>query len=81
MKYIISESQEEFLHLLRRLHSVEYRPHMDEIISEGFDMFNPCDYDNFETFEHELLLNSAETFVWTYMTETSELQSKMIDMV
>ena len=44
MKIIITESQKNFLWLLRRLNEPDMIDHMTDIVVEGFDYTKVCDY-------------------------------------
>ena len=65
MKYIISESQKNFLYLIRRLNDLEMVHHMDEIINEGLDMFDVCNY-SFEDYLDTILKGSVNTLIYSY---------------
>jgi len=65
MKYIISESQKNFLYLIRRLDDLEMVHHMVEIINEGLDMFDVCDY-SFEDYLDMILKYSVNTLIYSY---------------
>ena len=65
MKYIISESQNNFLYLIRRLNDLEMVHHMGEIINEGLDMFDVCNY-SFEDYLDTILKGSVNTLIYSY---------------
>jgi len=67
MKYIITESQENFLWLLRRLNEPSMIDHMSEIFEESFDYISACDFtDNYKGFVNEVLTGSVMTFINSY---------------
>jgi len=65
MKFIITESQNNFLWLLRRLHDPEIKDHLTEIVVEGLDLYNPCDY-SLDEYVNIIVEGSAETFILSY---------------
>lgn len=67
MKFIITESQENFLWLLRRLNEPSMIDHMSEIVGESFDYISACDFtDNYKGFVNEVLTGSVMTFINSY---------------
>jgi hypothetical protein len=65
MKYIISESQKNFLHFIRRLSSKEMVFQMAEIVDEGLDIYEVCDY-TFEDYLEMILNDSVQTLINSY---------------
>jgi hypothetical protein len=47
-------------------HLSELRNHLWDIIMEGFDMFNPCDYDDYESYLGYLIRSCAITLINSY---------------
>ena len=82
---VVSESQVGVFGLRRRLlHDPEYLVLMKDIIAEGFDYTDVCDYDydgGFKEFLHEILNGSSITFVNTFpeFTRLDDLQINEID--
>lgn len=69
MKFIIKESQQNFIWLLRRLNEEDIKEHLREIIVEGFDYYKPCDYtyDNgFNDWVTSIIEGSVDTFIYSY---------------
>ena len=82
---LITESQITSFGLRRRLlHDPEYITLMKDIITEGFDYTEVCDYDydgGFKDFLHEILNGSSQTFINTFseFTKLDDLQINEID--
>jgi len=82
---LITESQVGVFGLRRRLlHDPEYLVLMRDIIAEGFDYTDVCDYDyfgGFKEFLHEILNGSSITFINTFpeFTKLDDLQINEID--
>lgn len=82
---VVSESQVGVFGLRRRLlHDPEYLGLMKEIVVEGFDYTEVCDYDyggGFKDFLHEILNGSSQTFINTFpeFTRLDDLQINEID--
>ena len=82
---LITESQIGVFGLRRRLlHDPEYLDLMKDIIIEGFDYTEVCDYDydgGFNDFLHEILNGSCMTFINTFpeFTRLDDLQINEID--
>lgn len=82
---LITESQIGVFGLRRRLlHDSEYITLMKDIITEGFDYTEVCDYDydgGFKDFLHEILNGSSMTFINTFpeFTRLDDLQINEID--
>jgi hypothetical protein len=81
MKIIITESQENYYYLLRRIHTDEMIYNMEEIIYEGFDYSPVCDYDSFESFLNEILETSAITFILTHIPAQAQVDRYLVDYV
>lgn len=67
MKFVITESQENFLWLIRRMNEPDMISHMAEIIDEGFWYVKPCDYVvDTKGYISNILEGSVETFINSY---------------
>ena len=67
MKIIITESQKNFLWLLRRLNEPDMIDHMTDIVVEGFDYTKVCDYvTDTKGYIHDILDGSVITFLNSY---------------
>lgn len=67
MKIIITESQKNFLWLLRRLEEPDMIDHMMDIIVEGFDYIDVCEYvSDTAGFIDTIIHGSVETFINSY---------------
>ena len=65
MKYIITESQKEIIQVLRR--TQEDWEWIKEIVEEGIDIFNPCDYSDGESYVNKLSVDAANTYLYNYL--------------
>ena len=63
MRIIITESQSKILWLRRRLNDRELMDHLKDIVIEGFDYTNPCNYETYSSYETNLVNESAITFI------------------
>ena len=70
MRIIITESQSKIQWLLRRLHYPEINNQLKDIVIEGFDYTNACDYDTYNSYETNVVNGSIPTFINSY-TELS----------
>jgi hypothetical protein len=71
MKYIITESQKERIQILRRL-DVDWK-WITEIVDEGLDYYEPCDFKTKEIYLERLAADSAQTYLLSYLDDwTSE---------
>ena len=70
MRIIITESQSKILWLRRRLNDRELMDHLKDIVIEGFDYTDPCNYETYNSFETNIVNESAITFINSY-TELS----------
>jgi hypothetical protein len=66
MKIIIAESQKHLLWLMRRIEDDEYLIYIWDLIKEGFDYTDACDYDSYGEYLKEVLGGSVTTFINTY---------------
>lgn len=67
MKFVITESQENFLWLIRRINEPDMIDHMTEIVEEGFDYVKPYDYViDTKGYVNDILEGSMETFINSY---------------
>ena len=72
MKYIISETQKEYIWLLRRIETPEILKHFEDILSESLwpEITDPCDYkDDRDGFVYYVIRNSVTTLVFSYENE------------
>jgi hypothetical protein len=83
MKYIITESQKEIIQVLRR--TQEDWEWIKDIVEEGLDMYNPCDYSDGESYVNKLSVDGANTYLYNYLNwqdkefqELSEYISSLI---
>ena len=67
MKIIITESQSKILWLRRRLGVPELMDHLKDIVIEGFDYTNPCDYGTYDSYEINVVNDSTITFINSYI--------------
>ena len=67
MQIIITESQSKILWLLRRLHDPEINDLLTDIVIEGFDYTNPCDYNTYYGYETNVVNGSVITFINSYI--------------
>jgi hypothetical protein len=84
MKYVITESQEQLLYFLRRIHTKELLDHLYDIIYEGFDYTDPCDYmsykDGFGDYVDEIIRGSIETFLLSYL-DTDKYEKEKLEQL
>ena len=66
MRIIITESQSKILWLRRRLNDRELMDHLKDIVIEGFDYTDPCNYETYNSFETNIVNESAITFINSY---------------
>lgn len=67
MKIIITESQSKILWLRRRLGVPELMDHLKDIVIEGFDYTDPCDYGTYFSYKTNVANDSAITFINSYI--------------
>ena len=67
MKIIITESQSRILWSRRRLGVPELMDHLKNIVIEGFDYTNPCDYGTYDSYEINVVNDSTITFINSYI--------------
>jgi hypothetical protein len=72
MKYIITEDQNKILWLRRRLDDPEINELLTDIVIEGFDYTDPCNYDTYSSYEINIVNDSAFTFINSYAELYSE---------
>jgi hypothetical protein len=70
MRIIITESQSKIQWLLRRLHYPEINDQLKDIVIEGFDYTNACEYNTYSSYETNVVNGSIPTFINSY-TELS----------
>ncbi len=66
MRIIITESQSKILWLRRRLNDPEMMNLLKDIVIEGFDYTDPCNYGTYDSFETNIVNESAITFINSY---------------
>ena len=88
MRIIITESQSKILWLRRRLNDRELMDHLKDIVIEGFDYTDPCNYETYNSFETNIVNESAMTFINSYndlcsdvYVEDKELESFVADVI
>ena len=88
MRIIITESQSKILWLRRRLNDRELMDHLKDIVIEGFDYTDPCNYETYNSFETNIVNESAMTFINSYTelsgnvyVEDNELESFVADVI
>lgn len=64
MKFIITEHQEAALKILRRLD--EDWPLLRDIVDEGVDIDDPCDFRDVDSFLRRIVTDSAHTYLLHY---------------
>ena len=67
MRIIITESQSKILWLRRRLEDPEINDLLKDIVIEGFDYTDPCDYDTYSSYEFNIANDSTITFINSYI--------------
>jgi hypothetical protein len=67
MKIIITEDQKKILWLRRRLDDPEINELLTDIVIEGFDYTDPCDYDTYSSYEINIVNGSVMTFINSYI--------------
>lgn len=67
MRIIITESQNRILWLRRRLNDPEINDLLREIVIEGFDYTDPCEYGTYDSYETNIANDSAITFINSYI--------------
>ena len=73
MRIIITESQSKILWLRRRLNDRELMDDLKDIIIEGFDYTDPCNYETYGSYEFGVINDSAITFINSYALYTDIL--------
>ena len=88
MRIIITESQSKILWLRRRLNDRELMDHLKDIVIEGFDYTDPCNYGDYDSYEINIVNESAMTFINSYTelsgnvyVEDNELESFVADVI
>lgn len=77
MKYIITENQNKKLSILRRLNQDEAL--ITEIVREGIDMDDPCDFKTLEKYKHRIFSDSARTYLFHYLdVENDEIYNSLL---
>ena len=74
MRIIITESQSKILWLRRRLNDPEMMDHLKDIILEGFDYTDPCNYGDYDSYRINIVNDSAITFINSYSALSGEEQ-------
>ena len=65
MKYIITEAQNTKLYIIRRIYQ-DWK-WITEIVEEGLDIDNPCDFKNEEIYFRRVSKDSAKTYLYNFM--------------
>lgn len=88
MRIIITESQSKILWLRRRLNDRELMDHLKDIVIEGFDYTDPCNYGTYDSYEINIVNDSAITFINSYnelsgdvYVEDKELELFVADVI
>ena len=63
----MDESQKKILWLRRRLDDPEIMDTLKDIVIEGFDYTNPCDYETYPGYELEIVNSSTIAFINSYI--------------
>ena len=63
----LTESQSKILWLRRRLDDPEINELLTDIVIEGFDYTDPCDYDTYSSYEFNIANDSTITFINSYI--------------
>ena len=71
MKIIITETQNRRLQVLRRITSADWDLIL-EIVDEGLDNDDPCDFRNYESYLKRILHDSSRTYLNHYFLEEEE---------
>jgi hypothetical protein len=70
MKYIITETQSAIFYLRRRINDKEMFDLLRDIVDEGFDYEEPCDYvGNYNQYKDAIIWGSVQTFINTLPDE------------
>jgi len=67
MRIIITESQKKILWLRRRLYDPEINDLLKDIVIEGFDYSDPCNYGTYASYELNIANDSSITFINSYI--------------
>lgn len=67
MQIILNGPQSKIQWLLRRLHDPDINDLLKEIVIEGFDYTDPCDYETYSSYETNVANDSAITFINSYI--------------
>lgn len=88
MRIIITESQSKILWLRRRLNDPEMMDHLKDIVIEGFDYTDPCNYGTYDSYRINIVNDSAITFINSYTelfgdvyVEDNELESFVANVI
>ena len=88
MRIIITEYQSKILWLRRRLYDRELMDHLKDIVIEGFDYTDPCNYGDYDSYRINLVNDSAITFINSYTelsgnvyVEDNELEKFVADVI
>ena len=79
MRIIITESQSKILWLRRRLNDRELMDHLKDIVIEGFDYTDPCNYGTYDSYEINLVNESAITFINSYIEHSAHFDSAPLE--
>ena len=80
MKFIITETQEQKIYVLRRLS--EDWDWIRNIVEEGLDMYSPCDIDDVDDYVIKVARDSANTYLLNYIDDwKSDTFTTLLDYV
>ena len=71
MKYIITESQNKVMQILRRVTSSDWIL-IQEIVDEGVDLDDPCDFRDEESYLERVINDSTRTYLFHYYDNERE---------
>ena len=77
MKYIITESQNIRLQVLRRINDTDWNWIL-EIVDEGMDIDNPCDFSTLDFYLKTVSEDSANTYLFNYFINHNDDDFKII---
>lgn len=67
IKYIITENQSQRISILRRIESDW--SWISEIVFEGLDLDNPCDFKDVDTYLERVASDSSRTYLYHFIDE------------
>jgi len=81
MKFIINESQRELHNLLRRWGSEDHEELMADIVHEGLNYINVCDFPTVESYSNAVIDSSAMTFLLHWIDNKHEKYNSLFKIV